>query len=86
MSPEPANRKHVFDTSCHYVWVRERRADGYVEFDFAIGDPALSVELTLPAAAFETFCRERGARHLTADEVAAAQRERAKWQFGAPER
>jgi len=46
----------------------------------------LSVELTLPAAAFETFCRERGARHLTADEVAAAQRERAKWQFGAPER
>lgn len=86
MSPEPLDRKPVFDTSCHYVWVRTRRPDGYVEFDFSIGDPALAVELTLPADAFEIFCRERGARHLTADEVVTVQRERAKWQFGAPDR
>ncbi|MBM4226707.1 MAG: phenol hydroxylase [Gammaproteobacteria bacterium] len=86
MSPESADRKPVFDASCHYVWVRARRPDGYVEFDFSIGDPGLAVELRLPAAAFETFCQERGARHLTAGENAAVQRERAKWQFGSPDR
>src|SRR5512145_1008380 len=39
-----------------YVRVCQRRADGFVEFEFAIGDPALAVELMLPEAAFHEFC------------------------------
>ncbi|MEN9726476.1 MAG: hypothetical protein RL434_842 [Pseudomonadota bacterium] len=74
----------VFDVNCQYVRLRARRADGYVEFDFAIGDPALAVELTLPAAAYDTFCRERRVLHLTPAEAAAVDHERSKWQFGTP--
>jgi phenol hydroxylase P0 protein len=44
------------DTSKRFVRVTERRADGLVAFDFAIGWPELSVELMLPAAAFDEFC------------------------------
>lgn len=44
------------DTSRRFVRVTERRADGLVAFDFAIGWPELSVELMLPAAAFAEFC------------------------------
>ena len=46
----------TFDASRRYVRVCERRADGFVEFEFAIGDPALCVELMLPEAAFHEFC------------------------------
>ncbi|WP_020656186.1 phenol hydroxylase subunit [Massilia niastensis] len=39
-------------------WVRVTGAhDGFVEFDFAIADPALTVELILPRPAFDEFCR-----------------------------
>lgn len=47
-------------------WVRvtQERADGFIEFDFAIGDPELSVELILPRTAFEEFCRHNQAQVL----------------------
>ncbi len=44
------------DTRKKYVRVLERRADGLVFFEFAIGWPELLVELLLPAAAFDEFC------------------------------
>ncbi|MFT3850918.1 MAG: phenol hydroxylase subunit [Propionivibrio sp.] len=45
-----------FDANRRYVRVCERRADGFVEFEFAIGDPALCVELMLQEADFHAFC------------------------------
>ena len=33
----------------------------FVEFEFSLGDSDLSVELIMPFAAFDEFCRERGA-------------------------
>lgn len=45
-----------FDAMRRYVRVCERRPDGFIEFEFAIGDPALCVELMLPEAAFHEFC------------------------------
>lgn len=44
------------DTSRRFVRLLERRADGLVSFEFAIGWPELSVELLLPVAAFDEFC------------------------------
>lgn len=44
------------DIPC-YVRVREVRPDGFVEFDFAIGEPEISIEMILPRPAFEGFCR-----------------------------
>ena len=46
----------TFDAQRRYVRSRNVRADGFVEFEFAIGDPDLSVELILPQAAFMDFC------------------------------
>lgn len=47
----------AFDPSLRFVRLRKVRDDGFVEFDFAIGEPDLSVELILPAEAFREFCR-----------------------------
>ena len=42
-----------------YVRVTERRANGLVAFDFAVGWPDLSAELVMPQDMFDEFC----ARH-----------------------
>lgn len=76
--------KQPFDVSKHYVRFRELRNDGYVLFDFAIGDPELAVELTLPLAAYQTFCRERSVTYLTREQAETIDFERSKWQFGSP--
>ncbi|MEY4754318.1 MAG: hypothetical protein RJA44_1993 [Pseudomonadota bacterium] len=50
----------AFDPSQKFIRVVERRADGMVEFEFAVGEPELFVEMLLPQAAFEDFCRTQG--------------------------
>lgn len=45
-----------FDATRKYVRVCARRDDGFVEFEFAIGDPELCVELILPSEGFHEFC------------------------------
>ena len=52
------------DTSQRFVRVLERRADGLVSFEFAIGWPELAVELMLPAPAFEAFCANNKVQRL----------------------
>lgn len=44
------------DTSRRYVRVTGEREDGFVEFDFAMGEPELFVEMILSRSAFEEFC------------------------------
>lgn len=39
-----------FDMARKYVRVCNQRPDGFVEFEFAIGDPDLCIELMLPAS------------------------------------
>ena len=50
-SAEPA-----IDLSRKFVRLIERRADGFVEFEFAIGDPELYAEMLLPSEAYASFC------------------------------
>lgn len=45
-----------FDPERKFVRVIELRPDGFVEFDFAIGEPEVFVEMILPPAAFDSFC------------------------------
>lgn len=51
-----------------YVRKHPTRDHRFIEFDFSIGDPDLTVELILPASAFEEFCAMHHARVLSADE------------------
>ena len=46
----------AFDAGRRYVRVCNRRPDGFIEFEFSIGDPELAVELMLPETAFHEFC------------------------------
>ncbi|MAO12135.1 MULTISPECIES: phenol hydroxylase subunit [Marinobacter] len=44
------------DTERRYVRITGERSDGFVEFDFAVGEPELFVEMILSRPAFEEFC------------------------------
>lgn len=48
-----------------FVRVRNRRPNGIVEFDFAIGEPEIFVELILPDTAFDRFCADNRVTDLT---------------------
>ena len=58
--------------------------DRYVEFEFAIGDPTINVELVLPFEHFRKFCKDNNALHLTAEQEAAVDYDKLKWRFGVP--
>ena len=62
---QPRSAKPAFDPSVRFVRLRQVRADGFVEFDFAIGEPDLLVELILPVAAFHEFCRANQVIRIT---------------------
>lgn len=72
------------DASTCYVRLRQLRSDGFVEFDFSMGDPDLSVDLILPQAAYEEFCLTHRVRHLTPEQGAAIDADQAKWRYGQP--
>ncbi|WP_084330508.1 phenol hydroxylase subunit [Castellaniella defragrans] len=44
------------DVTRKYVRLLRRRPDGFVEFEFALGEPDLYVEMILPAPAYASFC------------------------------
>jgi phenol hydroxylase P0 protein len=46
----------AFDPQRKFVHVTELRPDGFVEFDFAIGEPELFVEMIMPSSVFDDFC------------------------------
>lgn len=56
----------------HYARVTGVRRDLFVEFDFIVGDPTLSVELILPFPAFQEFCSVNDVELLATDDDAIA--------------
>jgi phenol/toluene 2-monooxygenase (NADH) P0/A0 len=74
----------AFDVTKNYVRFRELREDGYVDFDFSIGDPQLSVELTMKLADYQSFCNSVGATYLTRAEALAIEFDKCKWRYGLP--
>jgi phenol/toluene 2-monooxygenase (NADH) P0/A0 len=54
------------DTSRRFVRLRGERANGLIEFDFAIGEPEVFVELILDRAAFKEFCTTQQVHMLPA--------------------
>lgn len=53
----PVNTQRApFDTARRFVRVSRERPDRFVEFEFAVGEPDVFVELVLPREAFAEFC------------------------------
>lgn len=65
-----------------YVRVRSEPDARFVEFDFAIGDPSLFVELVMPPAAFADFCSRNRVVHMSEAQMAAVDSELDKWRYG----
>lgn len=63
--PEPPL---AFNPGLKLVRVNGER-HGMVDFDFAVGDLALSVEMMLPAADFQKFCAEQDAVLVTTEKL-----------------
>jgi phenol hydroxylase P0 protein len=49
-----------FDPRRRFIRIVEVRANGMVEFEFAVGEPELFVEMILPREAFDDFCAREG--------------------------
>lgn len=73
--------KTRFDRFTRYVRIRNR-IKGFVEFDFAIDDPRLYIELVLPKAAFDDFCVKNSVVHMTGEQAQAVDMDMEKWRYG----
>lgn len=89
MSPESFDRNDCaslqegsFDRLAKLVRVRSPENARFVEFDFAIGDPRLFVELILPKAAFELFCKNNKVQLMTVEQAKLVDGEFDKWRYG----
>lgn len=71
-----------FEQLVKYIRVRSTEQARFVEFDFAIGDPSLFVELVMPQGAFEHFCRANQVVAMSAEQMAAVDADMAKWRYG----
>lgn len=70
----------LFDRTQRFVRITAQREDGYVEFDFSVGDPDLAVELIMNRAMFIRFCQVNSVRTITqTDEQIDFTRER--WRY-----
>lgn len=74
--------KPVFEQLTKYVRVRSSGNSRFVEFDFAIGDPSLFVELIMPQGAFDHFCKANDVVYMTTDQQLAVDAEMEKWRYG----
>ncbi len=54
----------TLDTRQRWVRVTGERAGGFIEFDFAIGEPDLIVEMILSPEAFAEFCEKNRVQML----------------------
>ena len=76
---DPAFTPPRFDPAKRFVRLKQVRGDGFVEFEFAIGDPDLAVDLILPAEAYRTFCRDNHAVLISPLQGAAIDQARLRW-------
>ncbi|OFN31935.1 phenol hydroxylase [Neisseria sp. HMSC077D05] len=65
-----------------YVRVRSESDARFVEFDFAINDPSLFVELIMPKDCFDVFCRRNEVVYMTEEQAEKNDEEAAKWRYG----
>ncbi|MFW1678115.1 phenol hydroxylase subunit [Pontibacter sp. JAM-7] len=65
-----------------YVRIRSEPGARFVEFDFAIDDPSLFVELVMPQQAFDLFCAANDVQFMTQEQMATVDAEMSKWRYG----
>lgn len=74
--------KESFKQMKRYIRVRSQPGDRFIEFDFAIDQPELFVELIMPRSVFEIFCLEQSVIEMSEEQIAIIDAESAKWRYG----
>jgi phenol hydroxylase P0 protein len=82
MTQDDAQRDTVLQDFTRYVRVRRVVDEKFIEFDFAIGDPSLYVELILPKPAFDAFCEHNSVVMMTDEQALAVDADMEKWRYG----
>ena len=82
MTQDDAQRDTVLQDFTRYVRVRRVVDEKFIEFDFAIGDPSLYVELILPKPAFDAFCEHNSVVIMTDEQALAVDADMEKWRYG----
>jgi len=59
-----------FDITRKFVRVMRTLPNGLIEFEFAVGDPDVAVELVMPKVAFDEFCAANRVEQLTTPKAA----------------
>ena len=72
----------MINTQTRYVRITSRDRPGFVEFNFSINDPSLYLEMILPVAAFNDFCRTNQVTFLTDEQAEAVEQQQEKWRYG----
>ncbi|WP_417613992.1 phenol hydroxylase subunit [Oceanisphaera sp.] len=81
--PRPVSPTQAPTTSLtKYIRVRSPQDARFVEFDFAINDPGLFVELVMPKDAFKRFCQANQVVEMTRAQSDAVDAEMDKWRYG----
>ena len=70
------------DQLTKYIRITGDRHAKFVEFDFAIYDPTLFVELILPQQAFQHFCKINHVVEMTDAQQAWNDAQEDKWRYG----
>nr|WP_174505730.1 phenol hydroxylase subunit [Acinetobacter sp. Marseille-Q1620] len=65
-----------------YIRITGDRNAKFVEFDFAIHDPTLFVELVLPQQAFQHFCEINHVVEMSEEQKAWNDAQEDKWRYG----
>lgn len=65
-----------------YIRVRSKPDARFVEFDFAIGEPSLFVELIMPPPVFKVFCTNNAVVHMNEEQMAYVDADLEKWRYG----
>ena len=73
---------HPVETPRYLVRVNGVRHGKYVEFDFAINEPDLAVELVLPVPQFEDFCQRYAVEFISSADGELIDAEKAMWRTG----
>lgn len=78
----PFPEKQPSESPTRYIRVRSPEGARFVEFDFAIGDPSLFVELVMPPPVFKAFCQNNQVVEMTEAQMQAVDAEMEKWRYG----
>lgn len=69
------------DTRQRWVRVTGERGDGFIEFEFSVGEPELCVEMILTPEAFAEFCAANHVQKLPPRDPAAPQDGPGDWNW-----